>query len=122
MSSPRPVRSDVTRSHFNRRHVEFVSFQCVVAAAVVGVYFSSWWAFLGAAFALGALIQSPFAIVLVVALSVLWGAAGAVVGKLVGGLDGAGVMMILGFGIGFMVNHSGLQYLKDVTDSDQMEL
>jgi hypothetical protein len=112
----------MTAAGFNAQYAPIVSAEIVCLSIVAGLVAGSLWAFLGVLVGFAALIRSRFAIVLVWLFAGIWGALAYFMGRWLGEWTVAVPVGVLGFLIGLGIHHAGIQYARDLTSPDQMEL
>jgi len=117
----RPIRADISRADFNEDNAGSFMLQVLGLAVGVGIFTGSFvWGAL-ALFALAGLIVSPYAGVLVVLLAAAWAVLAFGLGCLFGPAVGA-VCGFAAFAWAWTVNQSGAQYVRDVSEEDELEL
>jgi hypothetical protein len=118
-----PIRSDVTRAHFNRTGAAWFSAEVLVMSIGIGFYFGSILAGVLALIGFAVLVQSPLITLAVWLLSFAWAGAGYGLGKLVAlsGASSAG-LGLLAFVVAFGIHHTGAQYIRDVGDGRHNDL
>lgn len=112
------VRAGTTQAKFNDKNKQVFAMEALAVSAGVGLWQSSWWAFLGTFLVLAALITQPTAAKL---LAILFGMGWGLIGMMVGSLFGSQAMWVLGIfallgGIG--VNWSSIEFYVDLGATD----
>ena len=97
--SSNDVRKGMTNAQFNEKQSGILMTEIFIIAVVCGLYFTSWWVFGG---------------VLLVLLSVGWGAVGYGIGSMFGSTGASIVLGVIGLLAGVGSHLGALQWAKDV--------
>ena len=112
------VRAGNTQARFNEKNKQVIAVEALAVSAGVGLWQSSWWAFLGTFLVLATLTAYPSAAKL---LAILFGIGWGLIGMMVGSLFGTQAMWVLGIfallgGIG--INWSSIEFYVDLGATD----
>ena len=109
------VRKGIVNARFNEENSGILALEIVIISIVSGLVMQSWWWAGGMLFGLFiALLIKPLAYILMISLSLCWGAAGFLLGYLIGSTGAMVVLSLMGLFSGLGAHFSALQYYQDL--------
>ena len=113
--SENDVRKGIVNARFNEENSGILALELVVISIVAGLVLQSWWWAGGMLFGLFIALQiKPLAWFLMIFLSLCWGGAGFALGCLIGSTGAMVVLSLVGLFLGLGAHFSALRYFQDL--------